>query len=161
MMARAKNIKPLEQRLRERLCVTENGCWEWAGFRNAARGGYGQIGDGNGKVVMTHRAAWMVWRGPIPPGLCVLHRCDNPPCCNPAHLFLGTKADNNADMAAKGRVQRGERASHAKLTEAQVLAIRDDPRSQVVIAAEHGIDPAQISRIKSGRAWSHVTGIGH
>ena len=95
-------------------------CWPWLGKQ---RYGYGQIWA-SGRLVLAHRLVWELTLGPIQPGLCVLHRCDNPPCCNPAHLFLGTKADNVADMMAKGRhaagpswraaVSRGRRAALAE-----------------------------------------------
>jgi hypothetical protein len=75
-------------------------CWEWTGTRNQK--GYGQIASGGCKG-MAHRIAWTLANGPIPDGLCVLHRCDNPPCINPAHLWLGTVADNNLDKKIKGR----------------------------------------------------------
>lgn len=75
-------------------------CWLWTGHRNQK--GYGKIGADR-KTIGAHRGAWMVTNGPIPDGLFVLHRCDNPPCCNPAHLFVGTNADNMTDMAQKGR----------------------------------------------------------
>jgi hypothetical protein len=79
-------------------------CWLWLGIRNKRPGNnYGQVLNDHRRYVYAHRLAWTVFRGPIPLGLCVLHSCDNPPCCNPEHLFLGTVADNNRDAARKGR----------------------------------------------------------
>ena len=103
---------PLEDRLAARLVVTAAGCWEFQGAR--ARFGYGLISEGpRGKVRqhVTHRLAYSLWVQPIPDGLLVCHKCDNPPCCNPAHLFTGTHADNNRDAEAKGR------QPHARLSE--------------------------------------------
>src|SRR5665811_1223275 len=75
-------------------------CWEWTGYKNGK--GYGVI-NLQGQRVLAHRMAWELKNGPVPDGLFVLHRCDNPPCCNLKHLWLGTKADNNNDMTTKGR----------------------------------------------------------
>ena len=89
------------ERLRRQLTVTSTGCMEWGGATNPK--GYGRI-NVNGRNTMTHRLAWELVNGPIPVGMKVLHHCDNPPCCNVVKcLFLGTDADNNADMVAKGR----------------------------------------------------------
>lgn len=79
--------------------VGENDCWIWLRGTSRNYGGFSLAG----KYVSAHRFAWEITNGPIPSGLDVLHRCDNPPCCNPAHLFLGTQADNNRDMVRKGR----------------------------------------------------------
>lgn len=75
-------------------------CIEWTGYRD--RQGYGRRSIRR-RLFLVHRLAWEEANGPIPDDLCVLHACDNPPCMNPEHLFLGTRADNNADMDAKGR----------------------------------------------------------
>jgi len=88
----------LAERLWSKVTKTET-CWTWTGARN--RKGYGEIGA-KGRVQKAHRIAWELTYGPIPEGLDVLHHCDNPPCCRPDHLFLGTDADNMADMMAKG-----------------------------------------------------------
>lgn len=108
---RCKGPLDMRVRLERRTRRTETGCWEWTGSRckRHPKFPYGIVVVGQrrgypGKICRAHRVAWEVHNGlEIPPGMCVLHRCDNPPCINPAHLFLGTLKDNSQDMKAKGR----------------------------------------------------------
>lgn len=125
-------------------------CVEWAGVRFAV--GYGRIGDRG-----AHCVAWENANGPIPDGMFVCHRCDNRACVNPAHLFLGTQADNMKDCSAKGRNTRlfGERNGATRLNSDQVRHVRAILLSGVVtqgaIARAFGISEAQVSRIKTGQ----------
>lgn len=98
-----KNTIPIEKRLWTRLKISDNGCWNWTLGKTPF--GYGRL-KWNSEVV-AHRIAWILSFGEIPDGLCVLHRCDNPSCCNPLHLFLGTYQDNVDDMINKGRQRFG------------------------------------------------------
>lgn len=122
-------------------------CWPWTGRRT--KDGYGQL-LWQGKPQRVHRLAWMAAHGPIPPGLHVLHKCDNRPCRNEAHLWLGTNAENNADMMGKGR------HGTAKLTEADARAIRAATGMQKDIAKRFGVTQANVSCIRSGKTWRHV-----
>lgn len=93
-------------RLKSKLKMMPSGCWEIQGFRH--KEGYGHMSYRN-KGVRAHKLMYMLAVGPIPDGICVLHRCDNPPCCNPAHLWLGTRGDNIRDAAKKGRHQEQQK----------------------------------------------------
>ena len=126
------------------------GCWEWTGAK--AGWGYGQIKI-NGKHAGAHRVIYEWMHGPIPKGLCVLHHCDNPPCVNPAHLWLGTHADNALDSCAKGRRAKGESHSSAKLTEKDVHEIRLDKRLLRIVALAYGVSPGTIGDIRKRRIW--------
>lgn len=135
-------------------------CWLWTGSKT---GGYGQFHAAAGTFVMAHRFAWELTNGPIPAGLRACHQCDCPQCVNPAHLFLGTQADNVADCIAKGRRGvtpiKGERSWNAKLTDDAVRDIRRRcaaGEEQRAIAAEYGISESTLSQIKNGQSWKHV-----
>lgn len=143
-------------------------CWEWQGSRNHR--GYGSITIA-GKAARAHRVAWQFDNGAIPVGMMICHRCDNPPCCNPAHLFLGTPQDNVLDMVAKGRHVRGPRDESAtnwargtrnaasKLTDEAVVEIRQRYDAGEVgkrIAERFGISPSLVTLVGRRRAWLHV-----
>lgn len=93
-------MKSIQQRLESKLKQNDNGCLEWQGYRDK----YGRI-KVNGKMMGTHRLAWEIKNGEIPDSLFVLHKCDNPPCCNIDHLFLGNQKDNMQDALKKGRMK--------------------------------------------------------
>lgn len=130
-------------------------CIEWTGARNVK--GYGAR-QWRGHVRRAHRVAWEEANGPIPDGMMVLHRCDNPPCVNVAHLFLGTAADNTADMIAKGRRASvaGEKNAKAKLTLDQVRSIREAHAAGVSNATQartYGVTRSTIRHIVIGLTW--------
>lgn len=129
-------------------------CWPWLGSLGTK--GYGQIlAEGlPRRLLYAHRVAYTLAVGPIPDGIDVLHSCDNPPCCRPDHLFLGTQGDNNRDRHAKGRdgeQATGEAAHNAKVSDAVVAEIRERYAAggvtQADLAAEFGIKQPQVSRI--------------
>lgn len=148
-------------------CPELGPCWIWTGGTNAD--GYGRIGRAGTKI-LAHRFSWELHNGPVPDGFHVLHHCDNPPCPNPAHLFLGTDADNVHDMLSKGRgptgdrsgvrlhpeLYCGERSSFAKLTEEQVREIRTLPGTLAAIASRFMVTAGTISMIRRGITWKSV-----
>jgi hypothetical protein len=131
------------------------GCWPW--LKGTDRGGYGKLGN-----VRAHRHAWTLTYGPIPAGLVICHACDNPPCCRPDHLFVGTPADNTNDMKAKGRQPRlfGVMNAAAKLTEDDVRAIRRAYAAggahQREIARRFGVGQMTVSLIVRRKRWAHI-----
>lgn len=141
------------------------GCWLWTGA--TSRNGYGKIWDGK-RNVAAHRAAFEMFVGPIGRDLWVCHSCDNPPCVNPAHLFLGTRRDNVDDMVRKGRWYlggavrtKGERINLAKLTASAVVEIRSrcgaGLRGEAVrLSRKFGVAPNTIRDVVRGRTWKHV-----
>ncbi len=138
----------------------ENGCIIWTGTRNDK--GYGAIswGTNNRGKREAHRVAWELSNGPIPDGLCVLHRCDVRSCVAIEHLFLGTKTDNNADRVSKNRSAKGENNGSAKLTHEVVRQIRERYAVggifQYELASEYGMAQSNIGRIVRREIWAHV-----
>lgn len=135
-------------------------CWPWTG---PTRNGYGYDDrrvNGVRRARRAHRMAWAAVHGDIPEGMDVLHACDNPPCCNPRHLFLGTDADNAADRNAKGRQARGEGNGRAKLTAADVATIRAASGPHTALAREHGVSAWTIAAIRRRFRWAHLESAG-
>lgn len=157
-MIKERRKQPIEDRLEKYIERDPNsGCWLWSGCVSVH--GYGQISIRNRRT-LAHRKVWEVRQGEIPPGLHLCHRCDTPACVNPSHMFLGTQADNVADMHGKGRApsRRGVRAGRAKLTEAQVREIRAMRGGERAAdtAARFGICTRQVHTIQSGQQWTHL-----
>lgn len=126
-------------------------CWSWDGFLMA--GGYPGIWEGSGsdrKIHTGHRLSWQLHHGPIPDGFWVCHRCDNPSCTNPRHLFLGTPSDNAIDMVVKGR------AFKPKLSPDDVIAIRKDSRHPETLAHLYDVDESTIRCVKRLSTWKFV-----
>lgn len=142
--------------------VRADGCWEWRAALNTS--GYGKIGTGAGQCTEAHRVAYRLYVGEIPDGLCVCHTCDNRKCVNPAHLFLGTRADNNADKRRKGRdancVHRGSKHGMALLVESQVLEIRrlrrETTMTQEEIGDLFGVSKIVVFHIVHRKTWRHI-----
>lgn len=140
----------------------ERGCRLWLSVLNNK--GYGIFGwrkDARPfRMMLAHRVAWEMTHGPITQGRCVLHSCDTPRCVAPEHLFLGTQADNVADMATKGRGAIGQKARHVKLTASQVLEIRrlhgEEGLSHRQIGDRFGVDASNVSHIVHRHTWKHV-----
>lgn len=129
------------------------GCWEWTA---AVCDGYGRVRF-QGKMQLAHRVSFELHFGSIPDGPLVCHRCDNPICVNPEHLFLGSHSDNMADMAHKGRRRgitavHGERHGRAKITDADVATIRSSGQSSVALAREFDVSDRQIRHIRAGKS---------
>jgi hypothetical protein len=146
----------LAERLMAR-CTKNGGCWDWNGSADAK--GYGRLNIGN-KPVLAHRASWEAFRGQIPNGSYVLHKCDNPRCIRPEHLFLGDQQMNMEDKMKKKRhrygVSKGTDHGCSKLTEQQVLEIRASSGPSRIIAEQYGISGRQVRDIRALKVWKHL-----
>lgn len=146
---------PVEPRFWERVAKS-SGCWVWTSTLDT--GGYGQLSV-NGTLTLVHRISWEMHYGPIPEGVLVLHKCDNPPCVRPDHLFLGDDYANIQDRNSKGRQTRGENHPHAKLTDADVIRMRKlqlKGYSMVKLSTIFKMSYGQVYMICKGRLWKHL-----
>jgi hypothetical protein len=152
----AKNSSSVEERF-DRFVIRRGAgeCWAWAGFRHK---GYGRLSVGK-LAVGAHRVSYELHHGPIPTGLTVLHSCDNPECTNPAHLSLGTNADNNLDRDRKGRTARGLGNGRSRFTPALVRSMRAARKSGATwkqIASRFNVSEPGARSACTGRTWGHL-----
>lgn len=143
----------------EKLVVrkSDKDCWGWKGYTTR---GYGRVHT-NGNSLAAHRVSYELFVGPIPEGLLVCHKCDNPSCTNPQHLFLGTSIDNIKDRGSKNRHAHGSNIPWTHLTEDDVLRIRQlfaEGKSRFEIAQIFNVDADNVYRIAHGDRWKHVPG---
>ena len=155
---RLSTATPIDARLCDLYDVDPgSGCWIWNYTKTSHN--YGVITI-DGRQVAAHRFSYQWFIGEIPSGLFVCHKCDNPLCINPSHLFLGTHVDNMQDASRKGRLRnggrRGTKNGKAKLTEENVRAIRSASGTLHEIAAQFGVKHAIIGKIRTRKAWAHL-----
>lgn len=148
---RGDRKRPVAERFWEKVDKQDGGCWIWNGSTHHF--GHGSFRDEHRRTTRAHRWAWKATHGPIPDGMCVCHHCDNPPCVNPEHLFLGTIADNNMDAAEKGRLVI-PRAG--KLTPDAVVAIRNSTETTHIVAKRYGVSLRMVQLVRTRRVWKHV-----
>jgi hypothetical protein len=133
-------------------------CWLWTAGTNGV--GYGYFGLHHDQPITAHRFAYELTYGPLDDGVCVLHRCDNPPCCNPDHLFLGTRKDNADDKVSKGRQAQGEQHGIAKMSADDVRFIRERYAaggiSMKKLGAQCGISKSEVFYIVHRKVWDHI-----
>lgn len=149
----AKKV-PVADRFNKKV-IKKRGCWSWKGA--TAHFGYGSM-NVNGKMDRAHRISWVLHNGPIPKGMLVLHKCDNPPCANPKHLYLGTQSDNIKDAYKRNRKsQEGVKNNSAKLNSEKVMAIRElygsGGKLQKDLALMFGVNQQCISLVVNNKRW--------
>ena len=143
----------LKEHFKSNSIIDENGCWVWQ--KCQSRDGYGFIWR-NRKQCRTHRISYEIFKGSIPDGKQILHKCDNRLCVNPGHLFVGTHQDNMKDKINKKRHNFGESHGRSKLTEDDVLNIRKSKLSERKIAKLYSVNRTAINKIRNYTNWSHL-----
>lgn len=140
----------------DRICITKGGCWWWLG--NKTRAGYGVISHLKYKIY-AHRVSWFLYQGYDPGKLFICHRCDNPACVNPEHLFIGTQKDNSDDKLRKNRQAHGDKLS-GKLSVDDVIEIKrlydNEELDQLQLASKYNVNQSTISRIVKGKTWTFI-----
>ena len=134
-------------------------CWGWAGATTDWGYGVLRLDAPSRRMALAHRVSWELHNGPVPDGLWILHRCDNPPCANPAHLYPGSHDANMRDAKSRRRMQFGGERHNARLSAAKVHEIRvacAAGLSQAVLATRFGVSQPTISDVVTGRTWAHV-----
>lgn len=148
-------------------CEPNTGCFIWTA--SVTQKGYGKLGVEGGAFRLAHRVAWELFVGPIPDGLWVLHKCDNPPCVNIDHLYLGTNSDNMRDCVARGRFTQGwklmkgkphpihgERHRRARLNDEAVYSIRASRLDSLTLARQFNVTRPTIHAVRQERTWKHL-----
>jgi HNH endonuclease len=144
----------LKAKIFNRCRLSDTGCWIWTGSFGA--GGYGVFSLRN-LDQRAHRASYMIFKGPIPKGLHILHSCDTPACVNPTHLRAGTVKENMVEREARGRRDvRGEQIGTSKLTREQVVEIKKSDIGLKALSEKYGVEAQSIWRIRTGKSWAHV-----
>ena len=145
-----------KERFLEKVEKKSYGCWEWAASLDKA--GYGVFGIESGKPIGAHRYSYALHYGAFKKSLFVLHKCDNPKCVNPDHLFLGTHQDNMDDMVRKGRQNslKGEDSPACKITKEIALNILNSELSHSKTAEKYGVSKSSVAAIKAKRMWRHL-----
>lgn len=152
-------MKTLKDRFMDKVVLAEDGCWTWAAYATPL--GYGKFGV-DGDVKRSHRVSYEIFVGKIPEGLFVCHKCDNPACVNPEHLFVGTQADNMRDMSNKGRgvsppISNGEDHPMSKLTGEDVIWIRGLSHLGLPkLSKLFSVTRQNIFRILARKSWRHI-----
>lgn len=157
-MSRVNTFATEEEFFYSKIIKRSNGCWEWQG--QVLSSGYGVANSSALDILReyAHRFSYRLFKGPIPAGMLVRHRCDNPTCVRPSHLLLGTNQDNMDDKVKRSRSLTGERNPNAKLEPMRVMEIYRDGQTNAKTAECYGVSIQTVSYIRTGRLWSSVTG---
>ncbi len=161
----------IRQRIKSKSRISKSGCWIWTGTLMKARKVNGRtflpygVFNHKAKTYRAHRMSWTVFKGEIPIGMLVCHKCDNPKCVNPNHLFIGSHQDNATDCAKKNRTRKGNNSPVARLTTARVIAARKGykPYSKThgcrAYARKYGVSDSEMVMAIHGDRWDHLNSI--